>query len=183
RDLDLRGVGAVSRQASNVFDRFWNSEWVVPVSALKLHATPRDLRAQTPMILEKLTGSAVIAKFPLNRVDWSESLGELGRTAKVGNSRVLTDVPVAGSVRHRMPLAIRDFMKSAKKELLITKGYGIPDEEDIALLKELRARDVKVRILTNSLASQDVPAVNSHYKRWRKPLLDAGVELYESRPD
>jgi len=42
---------------------------------------------------------------------------------------------------------------------------------------------VKVRILTNSLASQDVPAVNSHYKRWRKPLLDAGVELYESRPD
>ena len=42
---------------------------------------------------------------------------------------------------------------------------------------------MKVRILTNSLASHDVPAVNSHYKKWRKPLIKAGVELYEIRPD
>jgi len=28
-----------------------------------------------------------------------------------------------------------------------------------------------------------VPAVNSHYKGWRKPLIRAGVELYETRPD
>ncbi len=42
---------------------------------------------------------------------------------------------------------------------------------------------MKVKLLTNSLASQDVPAVNSHYKRWRKPLVQAGVELYETRPD
>src|SRR6185503_6331091 len=26
-------------------------------------------------------------------------------------------------------------------------------------------------------------AVNSHYKRWRKELLEAGIELYESRAD
>jgi len=183
RDLDLLGVGAVSRQASNVFDRFWNSEWVVPVSALKLGATTRDLRAQTPMILEKLTGSAVIGKFPLNHADWSDSLAELGRTVQVGNSHVLTDMPVKGTVRHRMPLAIRELMKSAQTELLITNAYVIPDAQDIAVFKELHARGVKVRILTNSLASQDVPAVNSHYKGWRKPLVDAGVELYESKPD
>jgi putative cardiolipin synthase len=40
---------------------------------------------------------------------------------------------------------------------------------------------VDIRILTNSLASHDVPAVNSHYKRWRKPILEAGAELYEMR--
>jgi putative cardiolipin synthase len=28
-----------------------------------------------------------------------------------------------------------------------------------------------------------VPAVNSHYKQWRKPLLEAGVELHEMRHD
>jgi len=183
RDLDLLGVGAVARQASNVFDRFWNSEWVVPVSALKLPATSRDLRAETPAILAKLAGSAVTAKFPLNRADWSDSLHELTVSAHVGNSHVLTDVPSAGAVRHRMPGAVRDFMRSARSELLIANAYVIPDEGDIALFKELHARGVKVSVLTNSLASQDVPAVNSHYKRWRKPLLDAGVELYESRPD
>jgi len=38
-------------------------------------------------------------------------------------------------------------------------------------------------MLTNSLASHDVPAVNSHYKQWRRSLLEAGVELHEMRPD
>ena len=183
RDLDLLGVGAVSRQASNVFDRFWNSDWVVPASALELHATRRDLRAQMPAILEKLVGSDVVAKFPLSHADWSESLATLARTAVVGNSRVLTDVPSGDVVRHRMPAAIREFMKSAQSELLIVNAYVIPDEQDIEAFRELQKRGVKVRILTNSLASQDVPAVNSHYKRWRKPLIEAGAELYECRPD
>ena len=42
---------------------------------------------------------------------------------------------------------------------------------------------MKFRIITNSLASQDVPAVNSHYGPLRKPILDAGIDLYELRPD
>ena len=82
-----------------------------------------------------------------------------------------------------MPKAMHDLMVSAKSELLITNSYVIPDKSDIAMYRELRARGVTVKILTNSLASQDVPAVNSHYKLWRKPLLKAGIELFESRPD
>jgi cardiolipin synthase C len=38
-------------------------------------------------------------------------------------------------------------------------------------------------VLTNSLASHDVPAVNSHYKKRRRPILEAGIELHEIRPD
>jgi putative cardiolipin synthase len=41
---------------------------------------------------------------------------------------------------------------------------------------------VKVRVLTNSLASTDVPAVHAGYQRYRRALLDAGVELYELKP-
>ncbi len=44
-------------------------------------------------------------------------------------------------------------------------------------------RGVRVRMLTNSLASNDVPAVTAKYKKYRKPLLEAGVELYEFRSD
>jgi putative cardiolipin synthase len=50
-------------------------------------------------------------------------------------------------------------------------------------LRELSAAGVRSRILTNSLASHDVPAVNSHYKKWRRPILEAGAELYETRDD
>jgi putative cardiolipin synthase len=38
---------------------------------------------------------------------------------------------------------------------------------------------VRVRILTNSLASNDVSVVHAGYARYRKPLLRGGVELHE----
>jgi putative cardiolipin synthase len=148
-----------------------------------MHATARDLRADMPRMLEALQGSPVLGRFPLDRKDWSAELADFAKSASLGASHVLTDLPAPSAVRHRMPGAMRDFMASAKSELLIANSYVIPDDNDIALFEELRSRNVRVRILTNSLASQDVPAVNSHYKRWRKPLLKAGVDLYESRAD
>jgi len=183
RDLDVLGLGPVARQTSTVFDRFWNSDWVVPVAALKLDATTRDLRAETPQILQSLDGKPVLERFPLNRKDWKADLADFAKNAHIGGSHVLTDLPAPNEVRHRMPVAMRNLMTSAQSELLITNAYVIPDDTDIKLFEELRARGVKVKVLTNSLASQDVPAVNSHYKRWRKPLLKSGIELYESRPD
>jgi cardiolipin synthase C len=72
---------------------------------------------------------------------------------------------------------------SATRELLIVNAYIIPDQRAIDNLKALKARGVDIRILTNSLASHDVPAVNSHYKAWRKPLREASNGLYEMRHD
>ena len=43
----------------------------------------------------------------------------------------------------------------------------------------MRRRGVRVRILTNSLASNDVPTVHAGYTRYRRALLRAGVELHE----
>ena len=45
------------------------------------------------------------------------------------------------------------------------------------------SRGVRVRILTNSLASTDVPAVHAGYSRYRETLLAGGVELHEYRPE
>jgi putative cardiolipin synthase len=75
------------------------------------------------------------------------------------------------------------FMNLAQKELLITNAYIIPGQPGIDFIQELTDRGVKVRILTNSLASHDVPAVNSHYRDWRDDFINAGAELYEMRSD
>jgi len=42
---------------------------------------------------------------------------------------------------------------------------------------------VRVTVLTNSLASTDVPAVHAGYTRYRDTLVDAGVRLYELKPE
>jgi putative cardiolipin synthase len=50
------------------------------------------------------------------------------------------------------------------------------------MLKSLRERNVRVRVLTNSLLSTDVPVVHAGYRRYRVPLLEGGVDLYEVKP-
>jgi putative cardiolipin synthase len=74
-------------------------------------------------------------------------------------------------------------MSTSHTELLVVNAYLIPDPKAFDSLRSLTQRGVRVRVLTNSLASHDVPAVNSHYKQWRQPLVEAGIELYEIRPD
>ena len=82
-----------------------------------------------------------------------------------------------------MPEAFRALMRSARREVLISNAYIIPDENFMSDLRELAGRGVKVRILTNSLASHDVPAVNAHYESWRRAILQSGAALHELRSD
>ena len=50
------------------------------------------------------------------------------------------------------------------------------------LFEQLRARGVRVRIVTNSFAGNDVAVVHGGYARYRKDLLRLGVELFELKP-
>ena len=60
--------------------------------------------------------------------------------------------------------------------------YFIPSERGVGSLCSLVNKGVHVRVLTNSLASTDVPVVHAGYARFRPRLLACGVELYELRP-
>ena len=174
RDLDVLGVGPTARQASGVFDRFWNSDWVVPVKALGIAATREDLRKEYAPVRRKLATAPSLARFPLDRQDWSAALAKLPGEMHAGTSLVHTDTPDGDALNHHMPRAIRELVGSAQREVLVTNAYIIPDEASVRLIQTHTARGVKFRILTNSLASHDVPAVNSHYKQWRKPLARSG---------
>ncbi len=59
RDLDVFAGGPVVREASGVFDHFWNSDWAVPIQAMVARpATEVDLRR----VVE--TGHQQIAREP-----------------------------------------------------------------------------------------------------------------------
>jgi putative cardiolipin synthase len=131
----------------------------------------------------KLAASPSLARFPPDRQDWSAALADLPGRMHAGQSLVHTDTPDGDALTHHMPRAIRGLVAGAQREVLVTNAYIIPDDASVGDLRAAVARGVRVRMLTNSLASHDVPAVNSHYKQWRKPLLEAGVDLYEMRPD
>ena len=73
-------------------------------------------------------------------------------------------------------------MRSAQHEVIVISPYFVPGEAGVALMRELTGRGVRIRILTNSLASTDSPLVHNGYARYRVALLKLGVELSEVRP-
>ena len=182
-DLDVLGIGPVARQASTVFDSYWNSDWVMPVSALKLPVTPAEQAASRAALARRLTETRSLARFPISPQSWETEIAALRGELLVGTSHVYADIPEPGEIRHVMLEHIHSMLASATQELLIVNAYIIPSDRGIAALRTLKSRGVEMKILTNSLASHDVPAVNSHYKAWRRPILEAGSELYEIRHD
>ena len=76
---------------------------------------------------------------------------------------------------------LRDLNPGIRHDLLIASAYFVPTHELLESLSEMAARGVRVRVLTNSLASTNHTLVNSGYSPWRRTLLEAGIELYEYR--
>ncbi|QSI33595.1 phospholipase D family protein [Variovorax sp. RKNM96] len=71
----------------------------------------------------------------------------------------------------------------ARSELLIISPYFVPGQDMKQAFAAARARGVKIRVLTNSLASNDAPVAHVGYARHREELLKMGVELYELRSE
>ena len=78
---------------------------------------------------------------------------------------------------------VAEEVERTQRDLILVSPYLVPGESEMALIRRLRERGVRVRILTNSLASTDMPIVHVGYMRYRVPLLEAGCELYEVRPE
>jgi putative cardiolipin synthase len=186
RDLDIAAVGPVVRDLSNVFDRFWNGAWSVPIAALvDRRYGEDDLRAHVQRMRE------VIAKgdypHPLDQdvAALKSELSTLVRGFVWAPAHVVYDDPASISdpsrrVMHTLLLGRFDRVQT---ELLIESAYFIPLDGGVAKLKELVDRGVRIRVLTNSLASNDVIAAFAGYSKRREAMVRNGIELYELRPE
>ena len=72
-------------------------------------------------------------------------------------------------------------LEQLQKEVLVEAAYFIPLKAGVERVKALVDRGVRVRIVTNSLASNDVIQAFAGYSISREALLEAGVELHELR--
>jgi cardiolipin synthase C len=189
-DMDLLAMGPVVQDLSRSFDEFWNSEWAYPIEVLN----PAD---PDPSALEK--GRKLLASHwsaaqdsdyakRLRDSDLLKRLYERKLPLVWAPARIVYDRPEkAGSEGHPADdLKLGPQLKSAitepRSDFLISSPYFIPGERGVASFRQLREKGVRVRIVTNSFAGNDVALVHSGYAKYRKDLLKLGVELYELKP-
>jgi putative cardiolipin synthase len=101
-------------------------------------------------------------------------------------SSVIWDAPVGRSESARPVATYRALIEEldhVESEVLVETAYLVLWDSGIDELHKLTERGVHVRILTNSLASNDVIAAHAGHAKYREAYLRSGAELYEFRPD
>ncbi len=175
-DLDVFAAGPVVPQLSLTFDAFWNSRFAYPIASLAApviepaaaQATAEAATAAEAQFLEK-----DIRDGKLNLL-WSPAAVLADGPAKIGGEIDPEQAePIADS--------ISDLIMTANEEVTIISAYFVPGRMGVERMRSLTERGVRVRVLTNSLATTDSPLVHIGYSRYRLDLLKAGVELHELR--
>ncbi len=185
-DLDVIAIGPVVDEISSVFDLYWNSALSYPITTLVREHSRKDLLARLEQALPEYVDQQRDSEY-LQALRDSELARILrARTIKYdwGSAQVVYDDPAkisAGRERDDLKLTtqIKPYFDRIERELTIFSPYFVPGRQGVENLRRLRERGVRVRILTNSLASTDVGAVHAGYAKYRRPLLKAGIELYE----
>ncbi len=187
RDLDMAVVGPAVSGLSETFDLFWNSRWAIPVETLaKETPGPEELEGLKTQLAELVSASLPSLPYSVD-IDTPamyKHLEEARSILKWAPVEILYDTPdKVKTSEARVQNATIVVADEMKEELLMEMAYFVPGKRGVANLKEYVERGIKVKILTNSMASNNVMAAHAGYAKYRKSILEAGGELYEYRPD
>ncbi len=193
RDRDVLLIGQAAGLVQASFDRFWGDELSMGVSELlegedapdvagasrALHSYACNPENFWPQVRKRIAD--LPATFDRIRAE--------GGLHWVRDVRFVSDAPgkndgeegLGGGGASTEVLA--ELIGKARTEIFIQTPYLVTTEVGRKLFRDAVARGVKVRILTNSLASTDNMEAFSGYQRDRELLLGTGVQIYEWRPD
>jgi putative cardiolipin synthase len=197
-DLDTFVIGAILPRLSTIFDDYWNSPRVYPLTAIvRTEASPEALR----QAFERMTGADTTPPPepppPNDVLGYSPIVNELS-AGKLGliwaDAQAYADSPdkAIGRVSNYAAVPIEDvdsvrynvieLIRRARREVVITSPYLIPGRDGIEVLGDRSRRGVAFTLVTNSLAATDEPVVHTGYRRYRPQMLAMGMELYELSP-
>ena len=197
-DLDAFVVGALVPKLQALFDDYWNSPVVFPYPTIvKPAADAANARErfeidtslssspppEPPPATDVLGYGPLSDEFEAGRLGliWAEASAYAdppSRLKGMGASYALVPLEDVESVRYN----VLDLIRSARTEVVITSPYLIPGDKGVALFGQQRARGVKFKLLTNSLAATDEPLVHVGYRKYRERMLRLGIDLYELSP-
>jgi cardiolipin synthase C len=188
-DLDVAVIGPVVREVSDVFELYWTHRTAVPISAFSRQTTtPEGFAAKRAGLIAHHTAAAqseyaeavreseFVRQFQNSEVTyfWGQATIVSDHPDKVLTSSSKTDTHLAPK--------LREVVAKTERELFLVSPYFVAGKNGVTLLAGVRQRGARVVVVTNSLASTDAVPVHSGYQRYRRALLEAGVELYEIKP-
>ena len=191
RDRDVLLVNGAVQSANESFQEFWDSEIVVPIESimgepefeperawLGLHEYSCNPENYLPSIRQRVSNLPNALRERLTG-DFAHSIGEVEYVSDPPEKNDTDGMRGGGTSTDRL----LELVNSATESVLIQSPYLVTTEVSQGLFRAAVERGVSVKIITNSLAVTDNYQAFSGYQRSRQDLLDAGVEIYELRPN
>lgn len=191
RDRDILLIGKETQKVQQSFNQYWDNQLSHNITKFTEEATSaktdftqlheyacnpenfwpqvRERIADLPKTFEKMLNSGELV--------WLDSINFVAD--KPGKND--EEYGLAGGGLTTSELA--KLIQNAQDSITIQTPYLITTQEVKDLFSSVIQKGVKVRILTNSLASTDNIEAFSSYQSDRNELLEIGIEIYEFRPD
>ena len=186
RDIDVLAAGPIVPDISQSFDQYWNGTDTFPVAAVfepdvkdqKIVEIRHDLRKVWDSEIRKperrmqlIASIKEVMAAPEFKMEWAKAELAADHPSKIRKEQSYTE---SQPLDHLLSL-----LDNAQHEFIAISPYFVPTDKGVEWLGNFEAQGVEVKVLTNSLASNDVVATHSGYAPYRKPLLQKGVQLYE----
>jgi putative cardiolipin synthase len=191
-DLDIVSVGSMVAEVDEQFDIYWNSPLAVPADIFSDYDSHTDRFMTVKQELSDFVLSEEDSEYSLDVKDSEmyrrivSGIKKPGQLYK-GKAHVIYDDPekTLGKSEFEttyMTSLMRPHVEKIENTLELVSPYFVPGVEGRERLIEMVKKGIKVRVITNSLASTDGIMAQSGYARHRIELLKGGVELYELKP-
>jgi putative cardiolipin synthase len=185
RDMELVAGGPVVHELAAGFDDYWNDRWSFPVADIMAQrAGPGRPEPALEPDLARADGHA--EQTPAQRMDdWKR----LVTAAHPGRAELLLDRPPEDnpSESDEAPVQVGERLvraiDAATSEVWLVSAYLIPTPELEAAIQRAERRGVQVRILTNSINSNNHLTAHSAYRKHIETLVGMGVDVHEVRAE
>ena len=186
-DEDLLAIGPPVDDVSDGFDEYWNSPEAIPMAAfdkMVAHSNVTESVEAARKYVDEHRNTAFL-KGVDGRLIEDLIAGKLSLVS--ADAEVVQDRPekVRNLIRRGASVTsayLQRLVSAATEELIVITPYFVPQQQGVDFFGALVKKGVRVVIISNSLASTNHSSVHAVYARYRKPLLQQGVELYELRP-
>jgi putative cardiolipin synthase len=182
RDFEVLTAGPAIPEISRQFDEYWNNNWSYPVSMLESVKLEKEGSEFETWLMNNVKPRLKESPTTMQRA-WIQAT----RTGISAEILVIADKPAADNpaAGENLPVQLAEELllraESARQELILVSAYLIPTPELERVIEQAEDRGVRVRILTNSLRSNNHAAAHSAYRHYVRRLVGHGAEVHEVR--
>jgi putative cardiolipin synthase len=183
-DFDVLHEGRAVDRLSSAFEAYWTSPAAIPGTELNDSVSAADLEATRARLAKELAQrTPALSTVLAEERSWADRMASLSRPAAEGVVNITVDSPdfSGGAQPTQVYQTLRKAFDNAEHDLVVMVPFFVPS--DVEWYRGVVDRGVRLRVLTNSLASNPVTISNSGLSQQRAGIVNAGVELHELRTD